>query len=254
VVRLALIWAVCAHTTYGAGGQGDRSKRKDSVDWARLVIASSGVGIPDLRAATVAVARVKAKRAARDDAAGKLSSTLAGIRVSSTETVGDRLASDAALKTKVDLLVKAFRIVDPQFYTDGGVDYDVELDLPPIEAALLTGPHPGPLPGGEGTGLVVDARALKLSRALAPLLVDESEKEVYGPDLVTMDALSKVGVVAYVPSLVAAIKLGRAGDHPLVLKALRTKDGVDVVLRSADADRVRGAAFLAEGRVAILAP
>ena len=240
-----------------------------SVDWQRKVVKCTGAGAANLRDAggNPAVARIGAERAAKLDALRSCMETLKGVQLESGRTVGGALQSDAALSGKVEGIVRGFQVVGkPRYFSDGGVEMDVEV---PLEGALSDAllPKPGkteappPAPAGAAaaradTSLVVDARGQKVVPALAPRIVDESGKEIYGPASLGESGRKAGGAAAYAHDLEAA-KLAledRVGANPLVLKAVRAQ-GSDVVISTADAKSLQGRdlAFLAEGRVVILA-
>jgi hypothetical protein len=57
-----------------------------------------------------------------------------GVRLQSGQTVGGALQSDAALSARVEALVRGFKVVgSPRYFSDGGVEIDVEV---PLEGAL----------------------------------------------------------------------------------------------------------------------
>ena len=58
--------------------------------------------------------------------------------------------------------------------------------------------------GGGPTSLVIDATGLKVAPALAPRLLDEAGKELYGPSALGETARKAGGVAAYARSLEAA--------------------------------------------------
>ncbi|HET7825440.1 MAG TPA: hypothetical protein VFK90_08900, partial [Anaeromyxobacter sp.] len=155
-----------------------------SVDWQRRVVRCTGSGAANLRDAggNPAVARIGAERAAKLDALRSCMETLEGVQLESGRTVGGALQSDAALVGTVEALVRGFQVVGkPRYFSDGGVELDVEV---PLEGALSDAllPRPGPHaagtaaapppahPGGapRATALVVDARGHDLVPALAP--------------------------------------------------------------------------------------
>jgi hypothetical protein len=239
-----------------------------SVDWQRKMVKCTGSGAANLRDAggNPAVARIGAEKAAKLDALRSCMETLKGVQLQSGQTVGGALQSDAALTGKVEGLVRGFQVVGkPRYFSDGGVEMDVEV---PLEGALSDTllPKPVPKPGAAppkkaegppaGTSLVVDARGQKIVPALAPRIVDEAGQEIYGPASLGEAGRRAGGAAAYAPDLDAARALlkERVGDRPLVLKAVRAQ-GPDVVISSADSASLSGKnlAFLSEGKVVILA-
>jgi hypothetical protein len=255
-MRTALALLVALALPTGAGAEAG------AVDWQRKVVKCTGSGAANLRDAggNPAVARIGAEKAAKLDALRSCMETLRGVQLQSGQTVGGALRSDAALTGKVEGLVRGFRVVGkPRYFSDGGVEMDVEVPLDgALSDALLPKPEAKP-PAAEGpaagTSLVVDARGQKLVPALAPRILDEGGREIYGPASLGEAARKAGGAAAYARDLESA-KLAlaaRLGDRPLVVKAVRA-EGADLVISAADAATLSGKnlAFLAEGKVVIL--
>jgi hypothetical protein len=159
----------------------------------------------------------------------------------------------------------------PCYYSDGGVELEVEMALdqklvdllmPPAKKAEET-PAPAGTPAApaapakaEPTGIVVDASGLKLSPAIAPRILDETGKEIYGPNVVDREKIkaSGLGFAAYSSDVAQASKDPRVKDKPLVVKAVKLADGSpsDVVVSKDDAARLTGSPAVQEGRVIIV--
>jgi hypothetical protein len=258
-MRLALT-AVLLGVLAGAAAAAE----KGQVDWERKSVRCTGSGAANLKDAdgNPAVARIGAEKAARLDALRSCMETLQGLQLESGKTVGSALASDSALAGRVQGLVRGFRVVGkPRYFSDGGVELDVEVPLSgALSEALL--PRPAKIPAapaeaaGGPTSLVVDARGLKVVPALAPRVKDEAGHELYGPGLLADASRRAGGAAAYAPDLDAARKdlADRLGARPLVVRAVRV-EGSDLVISSADAAALSGhsLAFLAQGKVVILA-
>jgi hypothetical protein len=150
--------------------------------------------------------------------------------------------------------VRGFRTVATRYFSDGGVEIDVEVPMDAVgDAVLPRAASPAAATGP--TSLVVDATGLKVAPALAPRLLDEAGREIYGPSALGDSARRAGGVAAYAHSLEAARRdlALRLGDRPLVVKALRAQ-GTDLVLAAAAAAAFAARPpFLAEGRVVIIA-
>jgi hypothetical protein len=237
------------------------------VDWQRKVVKCTGSGAANLRVAggNPAVARIGAEKVAKLDALRSCMEALKGVQLQSGQTVGGALRSDAALSGRVEGLVRGFRVVgSPRYFSDGGVEMDVEV---PLEGALSDAllprpavpapPGPGEAPGAApGTSLVVDARGQKIVPALAPRILDEGGKLIYGPAALGESGRRAGGAAAYATDLAAAkASLGeRVGEKPYVVKAIRA-EGADLVISSADAAGLAGKdlSFLADAKVVILA-
>lgn len=240
-----------------------------AVDWQRKVVRCTGAGAPNLRDAQkeIAVARLGAERAAKLDALRNCLEAVKGVHISGADTVGGAIAGDAGLRSRVEGVVRGFKVVDkPRYFSDGGVEMDVEVPLdgvgeavlPPAQGAAAPGGPAGGAAGAAGgaTGLLVDARGKGVVPALAPRLVDENGQEVYSATSVAAEARRNRGAAAYAKDPEAARKdlADRIGDKPLTVKALEAR-GADVVISNADAGALRQGppAFLAEGRVVIIA-
>jgi hypothetical protein len=247
------------------------ARAESGVDWQRKVVKCTGSGAANLRDAggNPAVARIGAEKAAKLDALRNCLEAVKGVRIDAGQTVGNAMASDQALSGTVQGLVKGFKVVGaPRYFSDGGVEMDVEVPLEgAMSDALLPKPEkkdeakPVPKPaksegGAPGTSLVVDARGQKVVPALAARVLDEGGNEVYGPARLGDAGRKAGGTAAYANDLAAARSTlkDRVGEKPLVVKAVRT-EGTDVVISSADAAGLAGRdlGFLAEAKVVILA-
>jgi hypothetical protein len=230
--------------------------RAAGINWEGQVLRATGSGAPDLKAANPAQARLGAERAAKLDAFRNLLEQAKGIQVSAGRTVGDEWARDDA-KGRVEGAIKGYKVVARRYFSDSGVELDVEVPLAALTAALAPAQDPAIVLNAEGaakyTGLVVDARGLGLKPVLAPRLVDTAGKALYGLAVLTEEARGTAGVAAWFDSLDAARKAARVGDKPLVVKAAQLQ-GSDLVLNAEGARALAEAntRFLAEGRVVIV--
>ena len=247
-----------------------QARAESGVDWQRKVVKCTGSGAANLRDASgnPAVARIGAEKAAKLDALRNCLEAVKGVQLDSGHTVGNALAGDQALSGKVQGLVRGFKVVGaPRYFSDGGVELDVEV---PLEGAMSDAllpkaepkddAKPAPRPtkgeGGGGTSLVVDARGQKVVPALAPRILDEAGNEIYGPSKLGEAGRKAGGAAAYVNDLTAAkaILKDRIGDRPVVVKAVRA-EGADLFISNADAAGLAGKdlTFLADAKVVILA-
>ena len=233
-------------------------KAQPGVNWEGQVLKASGAGAPDLKASTPAQARLGAETAAKLDAFRNLLAQAKGLRVSADKTVGDAMSTEE-IKAKVEGVIRGYKVTAKRYYSDSGVELDVEVPLSAltelVAPAAAPDAHAQLNTNGEAknTGLVVDARGLKLDKALSPRLLDGAGKSVYGIDTMSEDARKSKGVASYFATLDAAKKSLLVGDKPLVLKAAKVQ-GTDLVLSADDLKRLSESnnAYLAEGRVAII--
>jgi hypothetical protein len=106
--------------------------------------------------------------------------------------------------------------------------------------------------------LVIDSRGLSVRPAMAPKLLDEDGREVYGSAFVSQEWATKYGIVGYVKDLDSAKKNDRVTANPLVVKALKNSGSgeSDLVISNADAqalkDVSKNLSFLEQCRVLIV--
>ncbi len=235
----------------------------NQVNWTSKVVWAVGSGAANLKDGNVAVARLNAERAAKLDALRNLLETIKGIQIDGRKNAGD-LMSNGKIQSKVQGIAHGFQVVDTKYYSDGSVDVKVKMPLDDkLAGALLQVPSKKkkklPTKGGSNfTGLVVNAQKLDVTPSMAPRIVDENNKEVYGVAFVSEKALKQGGIVTYVKDLSAAKKDTRIGTKPLVVRALETAKGsnTDIVIANADADKLRdksqNMSFLVDGKVLVV--
>jgi hypothetical protein len=106
--------------------------------------------------------------------------------------------------------------------------------------------------------MVVDARGLQARPAMAPKVLDENGKEVYGSMNVDKEFAVQQGMSGYARDLTAAQSNPRVTNNPVSVKGVKTEGPgrADIVISNADADKIRGAAenmtFLKKCRVMIV--
>ncbi len=215
-----------------------------SIHWEGQVLKATGSGAPDMKATNPAQARLGAERAAQMDAFRSLLAQAKGIQITADRTVGDELAGDE-IRGKVEGVIRGFKITSKRYFSDSGVEIDVEVPLSTL-AEVFTDPATHAFAvKSEGqpkhTGLVVDASGLGVVPVLAPRLLDEAGKPLYG------------GSAAYVDRVNAARKHASVGNRPLVVKAARAQ-GTDLVLAADEVKKLSDAnnTWLSEGRVVIV--
>ena len=258
-LTLAPISAIAAEPAKDAVAQ---TVGHGQIDWTNKTITATGSGAPDLKAANVAVARLGAERAAKADALRNILEAVKGVRISGGQSAGAAMDTSPEVKAKVEGVVRNFKVVDTKYYSDGGVDVIVQVPRTGVlaEALLPTGtataPAPTPAESSAGpSGVIVNAKGLKVAPALAPRLVDESGKELYGAAMVGKDALVQRGVASYSKSLEQATRDTRVSGKPLVVKGVRLSQAgsADVVVSADDAVKLASAkSVLGLGKVIIV--
>jgi hypothetical protein len=262
LVVLVLAGAVFAQEA-GEVTEGDLKVEHGQVNWTDKTIIATGSGAPDLKAPNVAVARLGAERVAKMDALRNILETLKGVRINAEITVENEMVTNSKMRTKVQGVARRFKVLKTKYYSDGGVDLIVQMSLDGQLASTLveSGGKAADLPqkgDAKHSGLIINAKGLKMMPALAPKILDESGKVIYSADFLAKQNLEERGVAAYFKAMDAAKKSKRVGANPLVLKALKLSKGAktDVVLSNADAEKLKdpdtNLKYLAEGRVILV--
>jgi len=242
------------------------------IDWANRIIYSKGIGAPNPEMPEAAQ-RPGAIRASQQIALRNALETIKGIFLNSNTTVENFMTKSDVIQSKVSGFVRGFEQKGKERYmSDGSVEVTMAIPLDGIGGIndqLLTGligakPSIIAFEGNKAakatvfTGLIIDCKGLKIKPALAPKIIDEEGREVYGSAYVSRDWAIKYGIVGYSKDVKAAAKLDRVGKTPGQIKAVKAQgdNATDVVISSADAADVRSAAqnlkFLSECRVILV--
>ncbi len=108
---------------------------------------------------------------------------------------------------------------------------------PNVEAGLTPSDDRGPF-----SAIVIDCRGLGLRATLAPKLYDATGRELYGTVHIDPDFAIETGIVGYPRTMYDALRSRRAGNHPLIVKAVRVeRGGTDPVMTFDDAERILAA-------------
>ena len=270
LMLLVVLAALLALPMVALAGDNDGVVQKvghGEVNWTGKVITVTGSGSPNLKGGAVpAQLRLQTERAAELDAYRKILEIVKGVQVNSKQTIGAQMQASPEVSAKVEGLIKGMRRIDTKYYSDGGVDVIVQFpldgsltqavipsDTKPVaaEAPKVQAQAPG---SQQYTGLVVDARGLKLVPALAPRIVDESGKELYDASKIDPVTLKSAGGIAYVLNVDSAKKNNRVTDNPLIIKAAKIAEGgkCDLVIAKEDAAKLDGKDFLNKGRVVVI--
>ncbi len=118
------------------------------------------------------------------------------------------------------------------------------------------------------TGLIIDARNIKIDPSLLPKVLSEDNGTVYSPKELKKETLEEKGAVQYIvvgkkvdtnfiksESLKQDIEaLKRTGSNPAILSAYKSSGEIktDVVISKKDAENIKAQPFLAEGKVTII--
>jgi hypothetical protein len=260
VLALTLGQAALAQQANGGSTDVVQKTGHGEINWSAKKVTATGSGAANLKDGPVAVARLNAERAAKLDALRNILESLKGVQIDGKRSAGD-LMSNGQIATRVQGLAKGFKVVDTRYYSDGSVDVVVELPIDEqLVSALDIEVKGKKKKGGDATisGLVINAKGLGATPSLAPRVVDEKGKEVFGASVVTAEGLKDGGIAHYASDAEKAKDASLVGAAPLVVKALSLDKGskTDIVISNADADKLREPGldngFLADGKVVIV--
>lgn len=243
---------------------------KGAIDWTKedeSNVTAIGVGVPN-PAMTEVQGKVMARRAAIIDAQRQLLEIIKGINVDGESLMSEAMIKSDVVKTKINGLLYGARIIDegpnpdgsyvvkmgvPLYGTSGSVaaavipevmkDVEKEAVLQVTETTLAP-QAVAEVKQVQYTGVVVDATGLGLEPTFSPVIYDTNGRIIYGIKNLDKDVAISKGVVAYANEIGKATHGNRAGDNPLVVKAVDVRGGansvnkVNVVVSVEDADRI----------------
>jgi len=284
-----ILW-VSVINLYAIGFAGDEryalieQMNQGSVDWSRGVIYATGTGRPGGGSAEVSAART-GFASANQDAQRNLETIVMDIRVDAGTSVRDVSLAKADIRLELQGIIRETQVENQAYRSDGTPEVTLQFvmhggfaqlmlpgDIKQIEPIRPVGPVASPpasaesgvpLPGSGAkqwpyTGLIVDARGVEVRPALAPKIVDEDLKEIYGSAYVSREHAVHQGMCGYMRDIQAAQRDPRVANDPLTVKGLRTHGSgqCDLVISNADASRLRAVSehlsFLRQCRVIIV--
>jgi len=153
-----------------------------------------------------AKSRAEARRAARLDAYAMALQMVTGINLDPEQTAKERIEKAPSLEYRLRGLIRGGEVIEERTL-DGVYQVSLKVEMRGIkgvqQAFLDVMDHQGPeKPARKSedapTGVIVDARGLKLEPAMFPEIVDEKGDPVYDIGMVEASALKVRGAAAYV--------------------------------------------------------
>lgn len=260
------------------------------IDWENGIIYATGMGVPNPDFKTQAQRSYSALEAAKTVAMRNLLQMVEGINISSTKTVKAGMLENDTIETQISgQLRHVIEAGRPKKMNDGSVWVTMKMYLRDIMSVLVDNqqfetqdtafvpmgkpdttrqttaatedsPSESAQYGGDANtiygGLIIDATNLNISPAMSPKVYDSEGREVYGSAAVERDFALRHGIVGYVKSIEKARNNDRIKGKPLVIKAERSSNGVDLKISDQDAELLRtldsSQTFLREARVIIV--
>jgi hypothetical protein len=241
-----------------------------TVNWQDQLILSTGIGAPNPKL-PLAAQRAGALEAAKLVALRNLLQTVKGMSLTSETTVENAMIQSDVIQTRVEGIVRNFRVVNQRYMSDGSVEVDVEIPLSGVLLDALLPVTGAPMAPGQGfpgfqaipqnvvyTGLIIDARGIGVRPAMAPKILDEQGNEVYGTGYVSREYAVQQGVVGYEKDINRARTNERVTNNPVVVKGIKASgtNKNDVVISTNDAQQILNAAknlnFMEQCKVMII--
>ncbi len=235
---------------------------KGEINWTDGLVRASGMGPSDENVSNPAIKKLQAERSAKIIATRNLLDVLRKIRVDESTTTDEYLISSDFVRNSLHRIVREAKIVEKNHLSGGNVEVVLEMSIkgPFIQTMV---PDTGNLAlSSEGkqmyTGLIVDATGIGIKPALAPKILDERGREIYGPSYAKRGFFLAQGLAAYTRNLSYAMERDRIMENPLVIRGLRpsSEGDSDIIISREDAGKLKGASnnlnFLQECRVIIV--
>jgi hypothetical protein len=226
------------------------------VDWAGETVVSTARGE---RGGNVAGLEMM-EGSARTQLGPRMLTMARRVRVRSDATADDLLGAGDLIADRLDDNLATWEATEVRYHTGGDVEVDGALGLHgwlrPALVLMVTGRERATPVTGTVTGLVVDARGLRVRPCVAPRVLDGGGQALYSLEVLTPSAAAARSPAQWVGDAGDHRAARRAGENPVFARAKDVVDGCDVVLADADAAAVRreaeSAPFLLGGYVVIV--
>lgn len=258
-LAMALLMMSITVTAFAAEG---------TTDWGKGVIRviGNGVGKAKYKNKSPGQYLLTAQQAARMDAQRKLAEYAMGVQVSATSSMTDLALDDDTVKTRLNsvILKNAVQIGEAKYYEDGRCEIVMELNLyggvesvaeiaftpyktepkvsfpAPVDITIINQPT---VVSNNYTGLIIDCSGLGgLNPVMSPVIRNANGQAIYGHQNLDYDKIIVNGMASYAEDAYDQISRSRAGNNPLIIKAIRLDDhSANPVVSVADADKILAA-------------
>ena len=290
-IKICLCTAVLALCGWGLQGQSMAADKTDVVEtfahgyinWSAGLLMSSGVAVPPTKnEAKEPQALEEALAHARTLALTNMRDIALNTRVNSLSVVGDIASSSDIVMARVESLVQGAKAIKQEYLSDGTVEVTVQMpmyggfaqlvlpeEIKQIEPIKTVSNESGAsenvlqesradIEAVTYTGIVVDARGIQFSPAMAPVIVDEKAREVYGSAFVSREFAVQQGMSGFSRDMQTAGQDARVSGNPLTVKGLGTaaNKASTIIISTADASKIKSVSehisFLKKCRVMIV--
>ncbi|MEA3438090.1 MAG: hypothetical protein U9R43_16625 [Thermodesulfobacteriota bacterium] len=252
------------------------------INWTTGIVQAKGVGTPLKKSSgNASVSSMKILSDSKNNARHNMMKTIQNVRINSVKKAGNYATINNSVAKQLEEIIYKARENEKmrKYMSDGTVEVYLQLNLyggfaqlflpeeikqiEPIKQVAIGGKKAFSQPSKTSdlknyTGLVVDATCISVNPAMAPRLLDEDGKEVYGTAFASREFAVQKGMSGYSKDFKTAKISSRVGNNPLSVKGLRTTGpgNCDIVISNADASILRSSsehlAFLKKCNVIIV--
>ncbi|GBC93264.1 hypothetical protein HRbin15_01754 [bacterium HR15] len=243
-----------------------------AINWSEGMLTATGVGLMPRDEPNRARAYLKARGYARLDALANLLMLIDRVQIDAQYVGADYTAQSEEIRASINGFIRGAQVVDERkIFIEGQEAVQVtvgtamygqrglsrvllkpsltsppKLPEPSPPHIELVAPNPpaveSPPVEGNYTGLIIDARGLKVQPAMAPRILKADGTVLYGTGKIDPDQLIEKGMASYYRDMSTARADARAGSNPLVIRPIgvyrRAVATTDVVISDADAAKL----------------
>jgi len=240
-------------------------KQNGYINWTTGIVQAKGFGTPLKKSSgNASVSNMKVLSDSKNSARHNMLKIIQTVRIDSVKKARNYATiNDSVAKQLEEIILKAQENEKMRKYlSDGTVEVYLQLSLyggfaqlflpqeikqiESIKQVAIKGKKSFSQPSKTSdlkkyTGLVVDTTGISVNPAMAPRLLDEDGKEVYGSAFASREFAVQKGMSGYSKDLKTAKTSPRVENNPLSVKGLRTTGpgNCDIVISNADASILR---------------
>ena len=109
----------------------------------------------------------------------------------------------------------------------------------PTNPTIPTNPTAPTMSGNNYTGLIIDCHGMNINHVMSPVILNANGQKIYGHQNLDFDKIIREGMASYASDAYDQISRARAGNNPLIVKAVELVDhNANPVVSVADADKI----------------
>lgn len=264
---IQLLCFACAFSAFCQNHAVIETLKSGTIDWTnRKVTAVSATPAPQKSISEEQKNELFKK--VKIDASKKLFATMGNIRINAAKTLNDIIGPRPDLLRQIQLMINNATVTRKNALKAGSAEIRLQTDLDKGLAQLVlpeeivqiekikTSAAPSQqTQGKEYTGVIIDARGLTVIPVMSPKILDENNKEAYGPAFISREHAVQHGTVQYVKGMV---ENKRAGARPIVVTGLKSspENNADIIISTADSSKLHSNSknldLLHQGKVVIV--